>query len=141
MQAIALTLIAKKLEISLLVEGDLPEGLAEYSTGDASIIEEMGKALSNEKTYEGAEVAWANFRKEEIETQLGIAGDKAIFKELSTKEGRKTDPMQTKTIIDRKVTVKVSFFDGKNKKKSTVEVKYGDLDSELKGKPIQFCLF
>jgi hypothetical protein len=49
--------------------------------------------------------------------------------------------MQTKTIIDRKVTVKVSFFDGKNKKKSTEEVKYGDLDSELNGKPVQFCLF
>jgi hypothetical protein len=49
--------------------------------------------------------------------------------------------MQIKTIIDRKVTVKVSFFDGKNKKKSTVEVKYGNLDSELKGKLIQFCLF
>jgi len=49
--------------------------------------------------------------------------------------------MQTKTIVQQKVTVKVSFFDGKNKKKSTVEVKYGDLDSELKGKPVQFCLF
>ena len=62
-------------------------------------------------------------------------------KEVSTKEGRKAEPMQTKTILDRKVAVKVSFFDGKNKKKSTVEVKYGDLDSELKGKPVQFCLF
>lgn len=141
MQAIALTLIAKKLEISLLVEGDLPEGLAEYSTEESSIIEEMGKVLSNEKTYEGAEVAWANFRKKEIETQLGITGDKAIFKEVSTKEGRKADPIQTKTILDRKVAVKVSFFDGKNKKKSTVEVKYGDLESEFKGKPVQFCLF
>ena len=101
MQAIALTLIAKKLEISLLVEGDLPEGLAEYSTEDSSIIEEMGKALSNEKTYEGAEVAWANFRKKEIETQLGITGDKAIFKEVSMKEGKKADPIQTKTIVDQ----------------------------------------
>lgn len=141
MQAIALTLIAKKLEIALLVEGDLPEGLAEYCTEDSSIIEEMGKALSNEKTYEGAEVAWANFRKKEIETQLGISGDKAIFKEVSTKEGKRAESIQTKTIVDHKVAVKVSFFDGKNKKKSTVEVKYGDLDSELKGKPVQFCLF
>jgi hypothetical protein len=89
MQAIALTLIAKKLEISLLVEGDLPEGLAEYSTEDASIIEEMGKALSNEKTYEGAEVAWANFRKREIETQLG-SQRKTIFKRSIDEEGKMT---------------------------------------------------
>jgi len=39
MQEVALTLIAKKLEVALLVEGDLPEGLAEYAAEDSSIMD------------------------------------------------------------------------------------------------------
>ncbi len=61
MQEVALTLIAKKLEVALLVEGDLPEGLAEYAAEDSSIVEEMGKVLADGGTYRGAEVACANF--------------------------------------------------------------------------------
>jgi SNF2 family DNA or RNA helicase len=141
MQEVALTLIAKKLEVALLVEGDLPEGLAEYAAEDSSIIEEMGKALAEGGTYRGAEVAWANFRKKEIEAQLGISGRETIFSEASKAVAKSADTLKTKTTIDKNVVVKVSIVEDKKKKQSILEVKYGDLDSVLNGRPAQFAMF
>jgi len=141
MQEVALTLIAKKLEVALLVEGDLPEGLAEYAAEDSSIIEEMGKALAEGGSYRGAEVAWANFRKKEIEAQLGISGRETIFSEASKAVAKSADTLKTKTTIDKNVVVKVSIVEDKKKKQSILEVKYGDLDSVLNGRPAQFAMF
>jgi hypothetical protein len=141
MQEVALTLIAKKLEVALLVEGDLPEGLAEYAAEDSSIIEEMGKALAEGGSYRGAEVAWANFRKKEIEAQLGISGRETIFSEASKAVAKSADTLMTKTTIDKNVVVKVSIVEDKKKKQSILEVKYGDLDSVLNGRPAQFAMF
>jgi SNF2 family DNA or RNA helicase len=140
MQEIALSLIAKKLEVALIVEGDLPEGLAEYVSSGESIVEEMAKALVEGGSYGGAEKAWANFRKKEIEIQLGISGKESIFSEASQTTLRKSD-VKTKTTIDKNVVVRVSIVKGKKKKQSTVEVKYGDLDSVLDGKVAQFAMF
>ncbi|MEW6418576.1 MAG: DEAD/DEAH box helicase [Nitrospirota bacterium] len=139
MQEVALTLIAKKLEVALLVEGDLPEGLAEYAAEDSSIIEEMGKALAEGGTYRGAEVAWANFRKKEVEAQLGISGRETIFSEASKAVAKSADTL--KTTINKNVVVKVSIVEDKKKKQSVLEVKYGDLDSILNGRPAQFAMF
>jgi len=144
MQEIALSLIAKKLEVALLVEGDLPEGLAEYAANESSIIEEMGKALAEGNRYGGAEVAWANFRKKEVELQLGMAGKESIFSEVSSVSLAKTgkpESMETKTAIQENVVVKVTILEGKKKKQSILEVKYGDLDNELNGKTAQFVMF
>jgi len=146
MQEIAISLIAKKLEVALMVEGDLPEGLAEYASSGESLIEEMGKALVEGGDYSGAEKAWANFRKMEIESQLGISGKETIFSETSKKvakkpEAIKTSAAQSKTSINNNVVVKVMLIEGKKKKQSVVEVKYGDLDSVLNGKPAQFAMF
>jgi SNF2 family DNA or RNA helicase len=141
MQEVALTLIAKKLEVALLVEGDLPEGLAEYASEDSSIIEEMGKALAEGGTYRGAEVAWANFRKKEVETQLGISGRETIFSEASQAAAKNANTAITKTTIDMNVVVKVSIMEDKKKRQSILEVKYGELDSVLNGRPAQFAMF
>ena len=141
MQEVAISLIAKKLEVALMVEGDLPEGLAEYASSGESMIEEMGKALMEGGDYKGAELAWANFRKREIEAQLGISGKETIFAEATKSVGKKTEPSKTKTTIDQNVVVKVMLIEGKKKKQSVVEVKFGDLDSVLDGKPAQFAMF
>ena len=45
MQDIAISLVAKKLEVALMVEGELPEGLADYASSGGSIMQELGKAL------------------------------------------------------------------------------------------------
>lgn len=142
MQEIAIALIAKKLEVALMVEGDLPEGLAEYASSGESLIEEMGKALVEGGDYSGAEKAWANFRKMEIESQLGITGKETIFSEASRKVAKKPESIKSsKTTIDQNVVVKVIVLEGKKKKQSIVEVKYGDIDSVLNGKPAQFAMF
>lgn len=141
MQEVALTLIAKKLEVALLVEGDLPEGLAEYASDESSIIEEMGKALAERGSYRGAEAAWANFRKKEVELQLGISGKESIFSEISTAKTGKPEGIKTKTSLQDNVVVKVTILEGKKKRQSTLEVKYGDLDSALNGRPAQFVMF
>lgn len=141
MQALALTLIAKKLEVSLMVEGDLPEGLAEYAASGTSIIEEMGKALVEGGSYGSAETAWANFRKKEIESQLGIGGKQVALTEVVTGKVQRGLAKNEQTTVEDNVIVKVTITSGKRSKKSTVEVKYGDLDSISNGSQIQFALF
>ncbi len=140
MQEIAISLIAKKLEVALIVEGDLPEGLAEYAVDTSSIIEEMGKALIEGGSFQSAETAWANFRKKELEVQLGLSQKEKIFEETSKVSKGVSDKLKTRTSIDKNVVIRVSIVEGK-KKQSTVEVRYGDLEEVANGKPIQFCLF
>lgn len=142
MQSIALNLIAKKLEVALMVEGDLPEGLAEYAASGSSIIEEMGKALVEGGQYGNAETAWANFRSKEIESQLGIGGKQITLTEVPTgKVPRSSAKTDEKTTIENNVVVRVSITQGKRSKRSTVEVKLGDIDSVADGKEVQFALF
>lgn len=142
MQEVALSLIAKKLEVALVVEGDLPEGLAEYAVDTTSIIEEMGKILVDGGSFQGAEAAWANFRKKELEIQLGLTGKEKILEEASDMALGTPDRMKTRSsVIDKNVLIRVSIIEGKRKKQSTVEVKYGDLEDVANGRPVQFCLF
>jgi len=135
MQEIALSLVAKKLEVALMVEGELPEGLADYASSGGSIVQELGKALIEGGDYTGAEKAWANFRKKEIEAQLGVCGRATVFRE---KKGRE---VTTQTTIQDNVTVKVSFIEGKKRSRSVVEINAGDLDTVAAGRMIQFALF
>jgi hypothetical protein len=138
MQETAITLIAKKLETALLVEGDLPEGLAEYGTSGESLVQELSKALTDGGSYGGAEKAWANFRKKEIETSLGLNGEQKIFSITGSKGIIDKGPV---TNLKDNVMVKVTILNGKKKNRSIVEVKYGDLDAVSKGQSIQFALF
>ncbi len=141
MQETAISLIAKKLEIALMVEGDLPEGLAEHASGGESLIEEMGKALVEGGNYRGAEAAWACFRKKEIEALLDISGKETIFSEGRRATVKKPENMLTKTTIDKNVVVRVAIIEGRKKKQSTVEVKYGDLESVAGDRAVQFAMF
>ena len=135
MQEIALSLVAKKLEVALMVEGELPEGLADYASSGGSIVQELGKALIEGGDYTGAEKAWANFRKREIEAQLGVCGRENVFYE------KKNGGSSTQTTIQSNVTVKVSFIEGKKRSRSVVEINAGDLDTVAAGRMIQFALF
>lgn len=148
MQALAISLIAKKLEVALSVEGDLPEGLAEYSSDVGSILNEMGKALLEGTTYAGAEKAWASFRKRELESQFGLTSKESIFYNPKTGKAFQQTGSETLKVTEsrtsinqNKVIVKVSLMEGKKKKRSVVEVTYGDLETFSHGKPIQFALF
>ena len=140
MQETAISLITKKLEIALLVEGDLPEGLAQYQVEGGSLIEEMAKALVEGRDYSGAETAWANFRRKEVESSLGIGKKETIFTEKTINSVAKPSPVITTTVIENTV-VNVTIYEGRGKRQSTLSVKYGDLDSTLKGKVAQFALF
>ena len=136
MQEIAISLVAKKLEVALMVEGELPEGLADYASSGGSIVQELGKALIEGGDYAGAEKAWANFRKIEIEAQLGVSRKRERI--LREEERRIFLP---RTTIQGNVTVKVSFIEGKKKSRSVVEINAGDLDAVAAGRMIQFALF
>lgn len=139
-QELALSLIAKKLEVALLVEGDLPEGLAEYTADDISLAGEIAKSLMEGAKVANAEQAWANFRKKEIESQLGLCRDETIFTETAI--GRLTNKTPVaKTTITENVVIKVSIIENKKKKQTTLEVKFGELGSLLNGKAAQFCMF
>ncbi|OPY63736.1 MAG: hypothetical protein A4E57_03720 [Syntrophorhabdaceae bacterium PtaU1.Bin034] len=134
MQEMALSLVAKKLEVALMVEGELPEGLADYASSGGSIMQELGKALIEGGDYTGAEKAWANFRKKEIEAQLGVRGTENIFYEKKTGSS-------SRTTVQGNVTIKVSFIDGKKKSRSVVEINAADLDTVAAGRKVQLALF
>ena len=140
MQETAISLIAKKLEIALLVEGDLPEGLAQYQAEGGSLMEEMAKALVEGRRYAGAETAWANFRKKEVESSLGLGKKETIFTEKALKPATKAAPVTKTTIIENTV-VNVTIIEGKGKKLSRLSIRYGELEEQLKGKVAQFALF
>lgn len=126
MQEIALYLVAEKLETALMIEGDIPEGLADYSNSGASVFEELGKALTEGSNYSGAEEKWARFRKKEVESQIEIGSQSAIS--------------EPKVQLDNNIIVRISLKKGRRKKWSTLEVKRGDLDSgKFQGKPLQFA--
>lgn len=142
MQETAVSLIAKKLEIALLVEGDLPEGLAEYQVEGGSLIEEMAKALAEGRHYSGAETAWANFRRKEVESSLGIGKKETVFTEKILKPAKKSSPTPaTKTTVTENTVVTVTVMEGKKRKLSRLSIRYGELDEQLKGKVAQFALF
>lgn len=138
MQETAISLIAKKLEVALLVEGDLPEGLAEYQVEGGSLLEEMSRALIEGRKCSGAETAWANFRKKEIEANLGIGKKETIFTGGETKQITAGDSRTS--VIDNTV-IKVTVVEGRRKKAATLTVQYGELESVLQGKAAQFALF
>jgi len=138
MQETAISLIAKKLEVALLLEGDLPEGLAEYQVEGGSLLEEMSRALVEGRKCSGAETAWANFRKKEIEANLGIGKKETIFTEGESKQI--TAGASRTSVIDNTV-IKVTVMEGRRKKAATLTVQYGELDSILQGKAAQFALF
>jgi len=143
MQEKAISLMAKKLETALMVEGDLPEGLAEYSASGDSLIKEMGKALVEGGDYTSAETAWASFRKKEIEAQLSVNGRETIFAEKTGSKRAKAKPLvSAKTSVKDNVSIKVTIIgDKKGRRQSTLEVVHGDLDKALEGKRAQFMLF
>jgi SNF2 family DNA or RNA helicase len=140
MQEAAISLIAKKLEVALLVEGDLPEGLAEYQIQGGSLVEEMTKALVEGRRYSGAEAAWANFRKKEIEANLGMGSKETIFTENTSKKSAKSPSSAKISVIDNTI-VTVTVMEGKRKRSATLTVKYDEIDNVLKGKVAQFALF
>jgi SNF2 family DNA or RNA helicase len=139
MQETAISLIARKLEVALMVEGDLPEGLANYQVEGGSLLEEMAKALAEGRRYTGAEAAWASFRKKEVEAQLGISDGETVFSEQSLKKVSRV-PEATTTVSENTV-IKVSVYEGRKKKVSRLEIRHGELEDVLKGKVAQFELF
>jgi len=143
MQDKAIALIAKKLETALMVEGDLPEGLAEYGSSGDSIVRELGKALVEGERYSGAESAWAIFRKKEIEAQLTVNGQKLTFRKSGIdKDEKSKEHVSVETSVVDDVTIKVTLFEGlKGNKRSVLEVAHDDMDKVLEGKRAQFLLF
>jgi len=137
-QETALSLIAKKLGTALLVEGDLPEGLADYVSDEGSIAEDIINIITSGGNVISAEKAWSDFRKKEIEMNLGLGQKETIFSELTEKKASTPDSM---TAVTGNVVVKVTILGNKKKRQSTLEVKYGDLDSVLNGRAAQFALF
>lgn len=135
MQEIALSLIARKLETALLVEGDLPEGLAEYGQSEGSLIEELGKALTEGRAITGAEAAWAQFRQKELQTQLGLTAEATRHET--------TGPAATTVQPAGPVMLKVTLLEGRGRRvrRSVLEVSAADLDRLPDGAVAQVALF
>ncbi len=134
MQETALILTAKKMEIALLVEGDMPEGLGQYASTGGSMMEELTNALIEGKTYSGAEKIWAQMRKKEIEASLGMdATECSITAKGSSRAGAAT--------ISEDLFINVSVASRGKKKVSRLSIRLGDIESELKGQIVQLELF
>jgi hypothetical protein len=133
MQEVALYLVADKLETALMVEGELPDGLADYGSNTSSVFEELSKALVSGNAY-SADAKWASFRKKEAEvnTELTVP---AVTYTLA-------DAVIAEPAIDEHVVVKISLRKGKGKKQS-VNVTLAELKNseELKDRSVQLAMF
>jgi SAM-dependent methyltransferase len=66
MQARLLTLMAKKMETSLSIEGDLDEnGLSALSDSGDNLILEMARSIMNNTSFGSLDTAWKSYRKTE----------------------------------------------------------------------------
>ncbi|MDI1472106.1 DEAD/DEAH box helicase [Thermodesulfovibrio sp. 1176] len=139
MQEVALYLTARKVEQALLLEGDLPEGLAAELSDSGSIVEELARALVEGRSYTGAETAWTQMRKREIEANLGMNSEESILS--VTNSGKKENIIKEKILASENLTVSVCVQQGKKKSVSRLTVKQSDIDSlRKKYGTLQFCL-
>jgi hypothetical protein len=101
MQAIALDLIARKLAAALVVEGELPDGLAELGHIQASLLDELGTALREGRSVASAEAAWAALRRVEREQATRVdqrEGGSALESVYQREPGPVTPPS---TVVQR----------------------------------------
>jgi len=83
MQEKALALMAQKMETSLAVEGELSDqGLAALSESENSMVYELAKALTGQKTVVDVHTAWNQYRQRELASVLALDDDQ----ELTTNE-------------------------------------------------------
>jgi len=76
-------------------------------------------------------------RKKEIESSLEIGKDEVAFSEMTTVKQRET----ARTTVTDSTVINVTVITKGKRKVSRLSVRYGDLDTELKGKMVQFELF
>ncbi len=92
MQERAMTLIAKKLETALAIEGDLSEnGLSDLSDGGGvgSMVLELAKSLVEKANLGGVEAAWSSYRKKEFVAEAYI--DDTITETVTVKAESKPE--------------------------------------------------
>lgn len=76
MQDKALALMAQKMETSLAVEGELSDqGLAALSESENSMVYELAKALTGQKTVVDVHTAWNQYRQRELASVLALDDD------------------------------------------------------------------
>ena len=91
MQAIALSLIATKMETALAIEGDLSDrGLTTLAEGSTSMLIEMARTLLGEQESRSVSDAWKRYKQKEI-TADSFIGDDLPEIETTTTTIRKGD--------------------------------------------------
>jgi len=79
MQDKALALMAQKMETSLAVEGELSDqGLAALSESENSMVYELAKTLTGQKTVVDVHSAWNQYRQRELASVLALDDDQEI---------------------------------------------------------------
>ena len=68
--------MAQKMETSLAVEGELSgQGLAALSESENSMVYELAKALTGQKTVVDVNTAWNQYRQRELASVLDLDDD------------------------------------------------------------------
>jgi len=84
MQAVALSLIATKMETALAIEGDLSDrGLTALAEGANSMLIEMARVLTGEQETGTVSDTWKRYKKKELAAD-SVMGDKILEAEVST---------------------------------------------------------
>jgi hypothetical protein len=85
MQDKALALMAQKMETSLAVEGELSDqGLAALSESENSMVYELAKALTGQKTVVDVHTAWNQYRQRELASVLALDDEQGITTDEET---------------------------------------------------------
>ena len=84
MQAVALSLIATKMETALAIEGDLSDrGLTALAEGANSMLIEMARVLTGEQETGTVSDTWKRYKKKELAAD-SVMGDEILEAEVST---------------------------------------------------------
>ena len=84
MQAVALSLIATKMETALAVEGDLSDkGLTALAEGANSMLIEMARVLTGDQSNVNVSDSWKGYKRKELESD-SFMGDDVLEAEVST---------------------------------------------------------
>jgi len=84
MQAVALSLIATKMETALAVEGDLSDkGLTALAEGANSMLIEMARVLTGDQADVNVSDSWKGYKRKELESD-SFMGDDVLEAEVST---------------------------------------------------------
>jgi SNF2 family DNA or RNA helicase len=117
MQEAALSLMGTKMQVALMVEGDLSDrGLTALAEGDSSMLVVLAKSLIGEEEVQPVADAWTELMKTGIHAESRIDAEESEKETVTLEKGERKASISFERIVRGKVYVRkgyaVAYVDG-----------------------------